>query len=177
MNGLSQSIKTFALPSLKSGISPLIQILGATCFIALCAQIRIPLPFSPVPLTLQTFAMLMVGGALGSRKGVASVLLYLAAGFMGMPMMLEFFGPRGGYLMGFIVQAYLMGAFLENRPESSSTKIFTVSLLICLLQLSMGVVWLSNFVGWNSVFLMGLYPFIPGEILKSLVVAKYFSKR
>ena len=94
------------------------------------AQVRIPLPFTPVPITGQTFAVLLVGAVLGSRRGAASLLLYLMQGLVGLPFfaggtsgLAILLGPTGGYLVGFIVAAYLVGLLaargLDRRIPSA----------------------------------------------------------
>jgi|HubBroStandDraft_6_1064221.scaffolds.fasta_scaffold876748_2 biotin transport system substrate-specific component len=157
----------------------LLQVFGASLFLALCTQITIPLFFSPVPISLQTFAVLMIGGMLGPKKGAASVLLYLVEGSLGLPFfvqgkagILTFLGPTGGYLVGFVVQAYLVGWFLQQKSNLTSGKLLAVLLFSCLIQMSLGVLWLSHLVGWSRVWIMGFYPFVPGEILKSVAAAK-----
>lgn len=116
-------INTYSLSQAKdSRVLLLTRIILGSCLIALCAQIRIPLPFTPVPITLQTLAVMLVGGALGSRNGALSVLLYLAESMLGLPVLsgfridpLALFSPVGGYLVGFVFQAYLTGWFVENQ--------------------------------------------------------------
>jgi biotin transport system substrate-specific component len=92
-------------------------IVGASLLVALMAQVSVPLPFSPVPITGQTFAVLLVGAALGAKRGSASLLLYLLEGAAGLPVFAgggagpaTFLGPTGGYLIGFVAAAWLVGA-------------------------------------------------------------------
>lgn len=157
----------------------LLQVLGASLFIALCSQIKINLPFTPIGLTLQSFAILLVGVHLGSKKGAAAVLLYLAQIMMGLPVIaggevnpLVFIGPKGGYYIGFIFQAYCMGWFAERMEGYQPKKLFLAGLLACALQLCLGAIQLATFVGWSAVLLMGIYPFIFGEILKVIAVCR-----
>ncbi|WP_068471256.1 biotin transporter BioY [Candidatus Protochlamydia phocaeensis] len=163
-------------PFIKSWRS-LLQVVGASLFIALCSQIKIHLPFTPVPLTLQTLAVLLIGATLGSRKGAGAVLLYFAQILMGMPVLsgaavdpLVFIGPKGGYVLGFLLQAYCMGWFAERMKQFNTQAFFVAGLVACALEMSLGVLMLAPFVGWNNVLLMGVYPFIPGEILKILAM-------
>lgn len=155
------------------------QILGASLLIGLFAQIEILLPFTPIPITGQTLGVLLVGACLGSRNGALSVLLYLLEGAVGLPVfsggasgILWLAGPGGGYFAGFVAQAYIIGKLLETGA-GSCLKILTAALLSCAAQLACGVLWLSLFVGWNSVLSMGLYPFIPGELLKAVAISFY----
>lgn len=169
-----------AIPSRKGLLHSAMQILCASLLLAILAQIKIPLFFSPVPLTGQTFGVLLIGACLGSRVGALSVLAYIAEGCMGLPVfaggnsgILYFFGTSTGYLMGFVIQAFLVGKITENQTSFHSVKMFIVMLLSCLIQMSLGTLWLSNFVSWENVLMMGFYPFIPGEVLKSLAVTTY----
>lgn len=156
-----------------------LQVFGASGLIAFCSQIKLDLPFTPVPLTLQTLAILLIGASLGSRKGALAVLLYYGQILIGLPVLaggvvdpLIFFGPKGGYVLGYLFQAFIMGACVEKLPFSKSTSLLVGGVLACGVQLMLGVVVLAQFVGWNLVGMMGLYPFIPGEILKILLVSR-----
>lgn len=152
------------------------QIVAGSLLIALCAQIRIPLPFTPVPITLQTLAVMLVGGALGSRNGALSVLLYLAQSMMGLPVLsgghidpAALIGPAGGYLASFIFQAYLVGWFMERKQEIGPSLVMLGIALSCVVNLSLGALWLGNFAGFGNAFKLGVLPFIPGEICKSIL--------
>lgn len=159
-----------------------LQVIGGSLLIALCAQISIPLPFSIVPLTMQTFSILLLAGVFGSRKSALMVMAYFAEILIGLPVLagglinpLAFLGPRGGYLLGFLVQAYTMG-WLVERSKRSTKSIFLAGIFSCALQLSLGAFWLAQFVGGSTAVLMGVYPFIPGEILKVMLVSSYLKK-
>ena len=99
---------------------------GASCFVALCARVTVPLPFTPVPLTLQNFAVLLVGLALGSRRGFAALALYLAEGAFGLPVfnptglggIAQLLGPTGGYLMAYPFVAFVSGWIAERGSKS-----------------------------------------------------------
>lgn len=154
------------------------QIIFASLFIGICAQIKIPLFFTPVPVTGQTFAVLLIGTLLGSKKGALAALCYLFEGALGLPVfaggsfgILRLIGPTGGYLFATILQAYLMGKIVERQKTYSFTKTCAAISSLCCLQLAIGSIWLANFVPLKSVFLMGFYPFIPGEIAKSALIA------
>src|SRR5271154_6092999 len=92
-------------------------VIGASLFVALCARVALPLPFTPVPLTLQNFGVLLVGLSLGSRSGFAALVLYLAEGLMGMPVfsptgpggIAQLLGPTGGFLLAYPLVAWLAG--------------------------------------------------------------------
>lgn len=169
---------TYDVTAKSSKIAVLTQIVLCSFLIALCAQIRIPLFFTPVPLTLQTLAVLFVGCKLGSRNGSLSVILYLAESMMGLPVlsggradMLALFSPVGGYLVGFVVQAYLAGWFMERKAILGKTNVFGGLMIACLVQLFCGFVWLGGFVGMTQGFILGVLPFVPGEMLKVIAVS------
>lgn len=155
-----------------------LQVLGASLFIALCAQIYIPLYFSPVWITGQTFAIMLVGATLGSRKGLLSVMAYLVEGSLGLPVfagahfgLASLLGPNGGYFIGFMLQAYLVGWCIERQSSVNALRTFAVLLLSCCLQLGIGALWLSHYVGLEYAFMLGVAPFVFGETLKALCVA------
>jgi biotin transport system substrate-specific component len=147
------------------------------------AQMNIPLPFTPVPITLQTLGVMGLGALLGSRKGALAVLLYLIEGCLGLPVFtggssgfIVFLQPTGGYLLGFVVQAYLVGLFIE-KGKGTILMSFLALFGISLVQLAMGALWLSIFVGFHSIVFMGIFPFLVGDVLKCLVVLSYINFR
>ena len=163
----------------KRAVVSVLQVVFASLIIGLAAQIRIPLFFTPVPITCQTFAVMLAGALLGSKKGAFSVLLYLVEGCVGLPVFSNasfgiacLFGPTGGYLVGFVVQAYLIGKFLERR-ELGAFKTLAILLFSCIIQMGIGVLWLAHFVGLQNVMVMGFYPFIPGEAFKAFAVMSF----
>jgi biotin transport system substrate-specific component len=164
----------------KDSLFSILQVIGASLFLALCTQICIPLYFSPVPLTGQTLAVMLIGATLGSRKGALSVLAYLAEGAFGLPVFslggsgfLWFFGPTGGYFLGFLFQAYLVGWFMERQRSYQGYQILLILLLSCAVQSLFGVLWLSSLVGLETALIMGLYPFVFGELIKSIALTAY----
>jgi biotin transport system substrate-specific component len=149
--------------------------LGAVC-IALSAQALIPLTFTPVPVTLQTLAVLLIGALYGSRRGALTVATYIACGAFGLPVfaaggfgLARLAGPTGGYLLGFIVAAFLVGWLAERgfgrKPLSAGLMMTAGTAAI----FAFGLPWLAVFVGVGNVLAMGLFPFIPGAIAKILV--------
>lgn len=155
-----------------------LQILCASLFIAFCGRLEIPLFFSPVPLTLQTLAILMTGACLGTRKGVLSVLLFIGEGCLGLPVFMHgmggfthLFGPTGGYILGFIPQVALAGVLAGRKMDRAATGAILIA--ACAVNLLMGALFLAPFVGFGKVVLKGILPFVPGDILKSLAVARF----
>lgn len=168
----------------KDSLRSVFQVLGASLFLAFCAQIALPLGFTPVPLSMQTLGVMLVGAFLGKRKGALAVLAYLAEGSLGFPVfaggaggILRFVGPTAGYLLGFVVQAYLVGWWVERRESHKVGKTLSILALSFLVQLGCGTLWLSSFVGLGSALSLGMYPFIMGETLKAIGVACYLKKK
>jgi len=143
---------------------------------ALGAYVRIPLPFTPVPITLQTFFVILCGAVLGKKLGSITQASYVLLGALGMPIfqsygfgMAHIAGPTGGYLIGFVVAAFVTGTIVNKNNESTSflRTVFAMSLgLLCIY--FFGAMWLS--VGYKfelaKAFSLGVFPFIPGAIAK-----------
>lgn len=151
-------------------------IAGGTLLIALSAQVAIPLLFSPVPITGQTLAVLLTGALLGSRRGSLCLLLYLAEGAFGLPVFAggmagpaRLLGPTGGYLVGFIPAAFLTGLLAERGWDRRVRTTLLVMLLGNAAIYAFGLPWLARFVGGERVLTSGLLPFIPGDLLKSIL--------
>ena len=155
-------------------------VLGGAVFVALFAQIRIPLPFTPVPITGQTFAVLLVAATLGSIRGGAALALYVALGAAGAPVFtgwargLEILkGATGGYLIGFVVASIVVGILAERgwdkKFRSAIGAMLTGNVIIYLF----GLPWLSQVVGtgFTKALELGLYPFVPGDLLKLYLAA------
>jgi biotin transport system substrate-specific component len=153
-------------------------VVGASLFVALCARITIPLPFTPVPLTVQNFGVLLVGLLLGSRRGFAALALYLAEGAVGMPVysaghfgIAYLSGATGGYLLMYPVVAALAG-FVFERGVRSFTRAAVAGLLAEVALFAGGVGWL--FVMTHSLAraaYFGLYWFLAAEVMKVLFAA------
>lgn len=153
-------------------------ILGGSILLALLAQVAIPLPFSPVPITGQTFGVLLIGATLGSKRGALCILTYLAEGMAGLPVftgagagMAALAGPTGGYLVGFVLAAYLTG-WLAERGWDRNFKTNLLAMLLGNLVIYVGgLSWLGLLVGFDNVLTLGLFPFIPGDVVKILLAA------
>ena len=154
-------------------------ILGGTLLVGLSAQIAIPLPFSPVPVTGQTFAVLFLGALLGARRGFLCMLTYIAEGAAGLPVFAlgqagpaVLLGPRGGYIIGFVAAACATGFLAERGWDRRITT--TILAMICgnIAIYTFGLLWLCCLVGINKTILaVGLYPFIVGDLLKTMLAA------
>jgi biotin transport system substrate-specific component len=154
-------------------------VIAASLFVAICARITVPLPFTPVPLTMQNFAVLLVGLTLGSRRGFAALALYLVEGASGMPVfsiagmggIAQLLGPTGGYLMAYPFAAFTAGWILE-RGRKNFSRAAIASVLGDIVLFIGGIGWL--FIWTHSFSLAmkyGLYWFIFAEIIKVLLAS------
>lgn len=165
----------------------LCRVFGVTVFIiltALGAFVRIPLPFTPVPITLQTLFVLLSAVALGSNLGGLTQVIYIILGVSGLPIfagagngIYYLFGPTGGYLFGFVAAVFFAGNAVKSvRP--GFFPVFLILFVTSLIILGFGSLWLKLFFGYTftkSLFL-GLVPFLPGDLLKSLIAAALYLK-
>jgi len=153
----------------------LLSILGSI-LITISAKTKIP--FYPVPMTMQTFTILLIGITFGYRIGLATVALYLFEGMIGLPVfanspekgigMAYFFGPTMGYLIGFLAAVYFAGLFKYDKGIMNALLklIFSVSLIYIL-----GVIWLGSLIGWEKpIFKLGVQPFLLAELFKILLL-------
>ena len=153
-------------------------VICGSVFLVLFSQISIPLPFTPVPQTMQTLAVFLLGASLGSRLGTLSVLTYLAEGTMGLPVFaggasnpLWFCSTSAGFLMGFVFAAYCIGKIIEKRPYMGIwSLIATITLGQAIISCA-GTLWLSFFVGLIPAFMMGTLPFLGGAFCKVVSAA------
>ena len=150
--------------------------LVGSAFLAICAQINVPL--YPVPITMQTFGVLLIGMAFGSRLGAATVGLYLFEGAIGLPVYAQhlgglpvLFGLTGGYLFGFVIAAWLVGMLAERGWDRN---VFTTAIAMLLGNVVLyipGLIWLAGFIGAKEAITGGLIPFILGDGLKIALAA------
>ena len=183
---LRGTLLTDALTGVRMG--PAIQVASVVLFVALtaaAAQVSIPLPFTPVPLTLQPMVVLLGGAVLGARLGMLTQVLYLAAGIAGLSVFaasatlpqgaLRLIGPTGGYLMSYPFAACLTGWLAErglDRRYVTSVIAMAGGLAVIF---ACGVLWLAWFArpaaGLDTALRAGLYPFIPVDVFKLLLAA------
>lgn len=174
MTTLAPTIYERSFPHVSSAVRNVTLILLGSWLVALLAQIEIPLPFSPVPITGQTFAVLLVGALLGSKRGAAAMLAYIAQGASGLPFFAGgasgigiLTGATSGYLAGFIVAAYVVGLLAERGMERSFKTSVLPFLVGTVIIYAFGVTWLSTVVGsFGKAIELGLLPFIIGDVIK-----------
>ena len=154
-------------------------VICASAVIAVCARIMLPLPFTPVPLTLANFGVLLVGLSLGSRRGFAAAALYLAWGAMGLPVFassgpgsfLQMLGPTGGYLWAYPVVAFLAG-WIAERGTPSFTRNLVGAVVAEIALFIAGISWLVAYThSWRQAAFFGLYPFLFAEVSKIMLAA------
>jgi len=154
-------------------------VVGASLFVALCARVTMPLPFTPVPLTVQNFAVILVGLLLGSRRGFAALALYLAEGAMGMPVfnptgpggIAQLHAATGGYLMVYPLVAFLAG-FICERGAKTFARAAVAGLLGEILLFAGGLSWLYViFHSLRTAAYLGLYWFVAAEVIKVMFAA------
>ena len=153
----------------------LIVVIGS---LLLTISAKIKIPFYPVPMTMQTFVVLMLGISVGPKLGVSAVVLYLIEGIAGIPVfsnspekgvgLIYFTGPTMGYLLGFIFACFLCGQFKMN------TNLFLVFIKL-IISVSviylLGTLWLGSLIGWDKpIFSLGVKPFLPAEFCKILLL-------
>ncbi|MBK9207597.1 MAG: biotin transporter BioY [Anaerolineales bacterium] len=179
MTTLAPTISLRLFPRSASWLRDLTLIILGSLFVAALAQVEIPLPFTPVPITGQTFGVLLVGAALGSKRGAASLTLYLAEGALGLPFfaggahgLSVLTGATAGYLLGFIGAAYVIGRLAEKGLERSVSTSFIPFLVGTVLIYACGVTWLAVMLGsWSKAVTFGLIPFLIGDIIKLLAAS------
>lgn len=158
-------------------------ILGASLVTGLAAQIAIPLPFTPVPVTGQTFAVMLCGAALGARRGFLAQIAYLAEGAMGLPVFAGgtagaqvFAGPTAGYLIAFPLAAALTGFLAQRAWDRRFLTMAGVMLLGSTVIFALGAFGLTRFMPASQVLAAGVLPFLPGDVIKTSLAALAFPK-
>src|ERR1700722_16380505 len=157
-----------------------VTILLGTALTALAAQVSIPVPGSPVPITGQTFAVLLTAAALGPARGVASQGLYLLLGLVGLPVFAGashgsgvVFGASGGYLFGFLVAAAIVGVGARRGADRSPVRTLLLYALASVVIYAIGTTWLCLDTGMSigAGISAGVTPFLPGDTAKALLAA------
>jgi biotin transport system substrate-specific component len=158
-------------------------IIGASLVTALAAQVAIPVPWSPVPITGQTFAVLLTGAVLGSRRAFIAQALYLIEGAAGLPVFAGgagsaavLLGPTGGYLAAFPLAAALVGWLAGREWDRRFARMVAAMLLGSVVFFALGLAQLSRFVPREHLLAAGLLPFITGDLIKSALAALAFPR-
>ena len=157
-------------------VKPILIAIIGTILITISAKVKIP--FYPVPMTMQTFVILLIGITLGYKIGTATVALYLFEGIVGLPVFANspekgigiayFIGPTMGYLIGFLVAVYFAGSFKYDKGLLNTflKLIFSVSFIYIF-----GLIWLGTLIGWDKpIFELGAQPFLLAELFKILIL-------
>jgi biotin transport system substrate-specific component len=150
--------------------------------LVLWASAKIQVPFYPVPMTLQTLAIMVIAASFGMRLGVATVLLYLAEGAFGLPVfagtpekgigLAYMMGPTGGYLAGYVLAVGLIGWLAERGFDRNIFKLFGAMAAGDAVIFALGLLWLGTLLGWDKPILeWGFYPFIFGDLTKIALAA------
>jgi biotin transport system substrate-specific component len=178
MTTLAPTLSNRYFPRTATWLSNLLLITLGALFVAALAQVKIPLPFTPVPITGQTFAVLLVGAALGAKRGATSLVLYTLMGAFGLPFfaggasgLAYLSGPTLGYLVGFVAAAYVVGALAERgleRNVRTSLVPFAIGTLVIYI---FGAGWLAILFGVEQAVTLGILPFVVGDVIKMVLAA------
>jgi biotin transporter BioY len=148
-------------------------VLSFTLLTAISAKLKIEI--GPVPITMQTFAVLLSGALLGAKRGALSQIFYLLGGLAGIPWFARGGGiaylmsPTFGYIIGFVLAAFVVGFLCERGFDRKVETAILAMLVGNILIYIPGLLWLAKFVGWGKVLAVGLYPFIIGDTIKLLL--------
>ena len=178
MTTLAPALSLRYFPRMNVWMRDFFLVFTAALFVAVFAQVKIPLSFTPIPLTGQTFAVLLVGAILGSKRGATSLIFYIAMGAFGLPFFAGgasgfayLSGATLGYLFGFVAAAYLVGKLAEQglgRSGRTSLIPFLAGTLVIYL---FGVGWMSILFGIEKAIGLGVLPFLIGDAIKLILAA------
>jgi len=176
LNGVIK-IKTKEKEFLKS----IFLVLSGVIFLSIMSQLIIPLYFTPVPISLGSFGVILIALLYGRKLGTATVLSYVATGSLGAPVFAGFkagslFSPTGGYILGYIAAALILGFLSDKGIAKSYVKTFLSLLLVSVIILILGALVLMLFVPSKNVFMAGVLPFIPGDMLKAVAATLLFPR-
>ena len=142
----------------------------------IAALSRVTIPLQPVPVTGQTLGVLLAGMMLGRKRALTAIVAYLTLGLIGFPVfangafgLATLIGPTGGYLLGFIPAAFVMGWLGDKGWYNKALTAVSALLIGHMIIFAMGLLWLAHFTGWSSVLAAGLIPFLPGALAKTLI--------
>jgi biotin transport system substrate-specific component len=147
----------------------------------LWAAAKVQVPFYPVPMTLTTLAIMLIGACYGWRLGLATVALYLLEGALGLPVfsgtpergigIAYMMGPTGGYLVGYLAAVAIVGWFAEHGADKSPLRMFVAMLAAGIVLLALGYAWLATLIGPEAAWVGGVLPFLLGDLLKVAIAA------
>ena len=165
----------------KEFLKSIFLLLSGVIFLSIMSQLIIPLYFTPVPISLGSFGIMLVALLYGRKLGTATVISYVAAGSLGAPIFAGFkagslFSPTGGYIIGYIVAAVILGYLSDKGIAKSYVKTFLSLLLASAVILILGALVLMLFVPIKNVFMAGVLPFIPGDMIKVIVATLLFPR-
>ncbi len=171
---IAPTITQRLFPKTNRLVRDVLLVFGGSLLVAAFAQIRMPLPFTPVPITGQTLAVLLVGAALGKNRAGLSMLLYLGMGLAGLPVfsggaqgLAYITGATGGYLIGFVGAAYVIGWMAEKGLDRDIRTALLPFLLGEMIIYTFGLIWLAIYVGdMSRALALGFHPFLVGDAIK-----------
>jgi biotin transport system substrate-specific component len=176
----AMTLADVALPRART-LHHVLLIVGASLVTALAAQLAIPVPWSPVPITGQTFAVLLTGAVLGARRAFLAQALYLVEGIAGLPVFAGgaaglgvLLGPTAGYVLAFPLAAALTGTLAERGWDRRFITMAAAMLLGSVVIFALGLTGLARFVPADHLLAAGLWPFVPGDIVKTSLAALAF---
>ena len=165
----------------SSALMNVLLVVAASLVTAAAAQVEIRLPWTPVPITGQSFAVLLSGLVLGSRRAFLAQMLYLSEGVLGLPFfsggaagLAHLVGPTGGYLVAFPFAAAFTGFLAERGWDRRPVTMFLAMLAGSTIVFGLGLAQLSRFVPADTLLATGLLPFVPGDLIKSALAAGIF---
>ena len=168
------SLRSSLIPR-STALSHAVLVVSGVLGLAALAQIAIPVPGSPVPITGQTLGVLILGTTYGSTLGTTTFAMYILAGIAGAPVFADgghgldiIVGAKGGYLIGMLVATFVLGQLARFRLDQKFLTALPSMLVGTIITFSFGLIWLQQYTGqtWSWTFEKGLTPFIVGEILK-----------
>jgi biotin transport system substrate-specific component len=181
--GATQDLREFA----RTRAGRIFLAISATAFVAICAHVSVPLYFTPVPVTLQTLAVILIGLALGLALGFSAMLLYLAEGAMGLPVfsphgpggVAQLLGPTAGFLFSYPLAAAAAGSLIRavRLGRSQFPAAILAGIAASAFIFSMGAGWIAHLLRLSSgtAWHMGVAPILPGEVLKVAAAAAAFT--